>query len=149
MTDSITPLKHFNNTIASFIEDLKHIFGNDDKEILLIEGAFDIIKINARFFITPFQQYVSSTKSFRESIMTQNVDFFISYNFKEMIPDSEHSLNLLKKFRTATIIRRNDKKTLDAIFNWLKILIYYSYVDQGKDISELRQPINSSNSSNS
>tara|TARA_Y200000002_G_C22530095_1_gene599329 strand:- start:148 stop:573 length:426 start_codon:yes stop_codon:yes gene_type:complete len=137
MSNSISPLKHFNNTISLFINDLKHIFGEDDKEILLIEGAFDLTKINVRLFITPFQKYVASNNDFRDGLISQDVDFFINYDFKKLIPDSKHSLNLLEKFRSAAVLRREDKKTLDAIFNWFKILFYYSYLDEGKDVSEL------------
>jgi hypothetical protein len=137
MSEEHTALHHFNNNVKLFLADLRHIFGPNDKELLLIEGVFDMTHINARLFIEPFQNYVSSNVEFITNILNNTTSFFIDYNFEVMIPDSRHSLQLLTKFRDATIERKDDIVTLHAIFNWFKVLIYYAYKDEGKDVAEL------------
>ena len=132
-----TPLAHFNANVGHFIDDLKAIFGSADKDIVFISTAFDVTKYNARIFIEPFQRYVVNNDVFVENIMKSNATFFVNYRFEDIIPTTDHSFHLLNKFREATIRSLNKPQTLDAIFNWFKVLIYYALSDLGKDPSLL------------
>ena len=66
-----------------------------------------------------------------------NVDYFLEYNYNDLMKQSiyndDYNNKLLRKFSEATRQHRHNQKTVDSIFNWFKVMIYYAYVDQGKD----------------
>ena len=80
-----TPLKHFNETVKLFLGDLKGVFDSNDREIIRIETAFELTSINARLFITPFQRNLLVNAQFVERIMSDDVDFFIKFDFATLI----------------------------------------------------------------
>ena len=130
-----SPLKHFNETVKQFLGDLKNVFESNDREIIRIETAFELTSVNARLFITPFQQHLLSNAQFVERIMQGDVDFFINFDFTSIIDaDDETCLRMFNKFKQAAIDNREDEKLLKAIFNWFKVMIYYARLDQGVDM---------------
>ena len=102
-----------------------------------MEGAYDLTKINVRLFIAPFQQYIAGNPGFVHNILQMNTAYFIGYDFEKMLAEEqlldEYSKKLIHKFREATIARQDDTKTVHAIFNWFKVMMYYAFLDQGKD----------------
>lgn len=134
-TDS--PVKQFNKTVKEFVSELKNIFGPHDKDINTIEMACDMTRVNVRLIITPFQQYVSGNPEFVKNIMEMNVDYFLSYDYESMLRtnnyEDDYNTKLIKKFRDATRMHRNNQQTVESIFNWFKVMMYHSYKDQGKD----------------
>ena len=133
-----SPLKHFNETVKQFLGDLKNVFESNDREIIRIETAFELTSVNARLFITPFQQQLLSNAQFVDRIMHDDVDFFIGFDFTSIIDaNDETCLRMFNKFKQATIDNRNDEKLLKAIFNWFKVMIYYAKLDLGVDMRNL------------
>ena len=90
--------------------------------------------------MTPFQQYISNNPDFVHNIMEMNTTYFIGYDFEQLLAKEqlldEYSKKLIVKFREATIARQDDIKTINAIFNWFKVMMYYAFLDQGKDPKE-------------
>lgn len=127
-----TPLKKFNNTVSSFLEDLKNIFGEDDSDLRKMESAMDLTSFNARLIMTPFQHYALSPL-FVKGILTEDVDFFLSYNYSNIINESDYSTYLLSKLRSVVHKMREDTDTVSKIFNWFKMLLYYAFEDVGKN----------------
>ena len=134
MSESL--LSKFNSTVVSFVEDLKVIFGENDKDIMAMETMCDVVKINARLIISAFQKYIVGNPEFVKHINEQNVEYFIHHDFESDVDpsvNSDYSNKLIVKFKQATCEHRNDQKTLNSIFNWLKVMIYYALQDDNKD----------------
>ena len=133
MSESV--LSKFNSTVVSFVEDLKKIFEDNDKDILAMEAMCDMVKINARVLLSAFQTYIVSNPEFVKHINEQNIEYFIQHDYSMISPsaNNDYSNKLISKFKQATCEHRNDKKTLDSIFNWWKIMIYYALLDDNKD----------------
>ena len=135
-------LHQFNDAVRLFVADLKHIFGESDPEILRIELLIDILKVNARIVIRPFQKSICNNSSFVQNIMREDRDYFVHYRFEDMkaLNESEYYMRLLHKFREAITTQIN-KKTQTAIFNWFKIMIYHAYKDDGLDADAIMKDI--------
>ena len=133
----MTNLSQFNQTIISFVADLKKIFGEHDKDIMLMEGLCDILKINARLVITNFKIYIMNNPDFVKNINHENVDFFLKQSYNNVMADNSKNIDYVKglimKFKEATNKYRDDTKTISSIFNWFKVMIYYALLDDGKD----------------
>jgi len=127
-----SPLKRFNTTVVNFIEDLKNIFGDNDRDLMKMESAMDLTTVNARIVITPFQMYALSPL-FMKGILTEDVDFFLNFNYAQVISETEYMNYLLNKLRAVVTNMRDDKETVTSIFNWFKMLLYYALEDQGKN----------------
>ena len=140
MQSQESSVKKFNSTVQKCLEDFKRIFGETDQDIQCIQGAFALTKINARLFIKPFQKYISNNPMFVKHIMEMNTAYFISYDFKSLLNQAnaldDYTSKLITKFRDATIKHQDDKKTTDAIFNWFKILMYYAFADENRNLVE-------------
>ena len=136
-----TALLQFNDSVRMFVNDLKNIFGESDKEIIKIEIMLDLIKVNARLVIRPFQDAICSNHDFVRHIMLEDKDFFVKYNFEESLADNEYHMRLLHKFRDAVKSSITDKKTLKAIFNWFKVMLYHAYIDGGVDADTVMKAI--------
>ena len=69
--------------------------------------------------------------------MDMNVDYFLAYDYSEMVKENEFSDDynhkLINKFREATKLHRHNPQTVESIFNWFKVMIYHAYRDEGKD----------------
>jgi hypothetical protein len=132
-----SPDKQFNTTVTGFVADLKKIFGASDPEISAIEMACDMTHMNVRLILTPFQTYISGNPDFVKNIMGMNVDYFLAYDYEGALKvhDNEGDYNnkLINKFRDATRMHRDDTHTIASIFNWFKVMMYHSYLDQGLD----------------
>jgi len=126
-----TPLKKFNVTLNNFIEDLKNIFGSDDKDIIKMESAMDLTSVNARIILTPFQTYALQP-NFIKGIVQEDVDFFLHYNY-DFIAETEYTTYLLNKLRAVITRMRDDRDTTSKIFNWFKMLLYYALEDTGRN----------------
>ena len=134
MSDSV--LSKFNATVVSFVDDLKTIFGENDKDILAMEAMCDMVKINARLILTAFQTYIIGNPVFVKHINEQNITYFLDHNFDDVIDPSaksDYSNKLVAKFKEATRKHKDDTKTMDSIFNWFKVMIYYALLDDNKD----------------
>lgn len=132
-----SPVKQFNTTVYGFINDLKTIFGEHDKDIQTLHMACDMTKINVRLVLTPFQYYITNNPIFVKHMMDMNVDYFLAYDYTEMVKENEFSDDynhkLIQKFREATKLHRHNPQTVESIFNWFKVMIYHAYRDEGKD----------------
>jgi hypothetical protein len=132
---SKTPLKRFNETVKEFLVDLKGVFEPNDREILTIETAFDLTSVNARLFIRPFQTNLLSHANFVDHIMQEDVQYFIHFDFTTILSaEDDGCARLFNKFKQATVSNVENKQLLKAIFNWLKVMIYYAKLDQGVDV---------------
>lgn len=132
-----TTLSKFNETVVQFVDDLKTIFGEHDPEILAMETMCDVMKINARIIIKPFQYYILGNPEFVKHINQQNVDYFLNCNFEDITTEnkniSSYIEKLINKFKEATIKYKEDTETINSFFNWFKVMIYYAFQDEGKD----------------
>ena len=134
MSESV--LSKFNATVVSFVDDLKTIFGENDKDILAMEAMCDMVKINARLILSAFQTYIIGNPVFVKHINEQNIAYFLDHNFDDVIDasaKSDYSNKLVAKFKEATRKHKDDTKTMDSIFNWFKVMIYYALLDDNKD----------------
>lgn len=134
MNESV--LSKFNATVVSFVEDLKIIFGENDRDILAMEAMCDMVKINARLILSAFQTYIVGNPIFVKNINEQNIAYFLDHNFDDVIDpsvSSDYSNKLVAKFKEATRKHKDDAKTMDSIFNWFKVMIYFALVDDNKD----------------
>ncbi len=130
-----SPLKNFNETVKKFLVDLKGVFDSNDREIIRIETGFELISVNARLFITPFQTNLLSNQSFVDHIMRDDVQFFISFDFNAILDsEDETCVRMFNKFKQATIDNLENEQLLKAIFSWFKVMIYYARLDQGVDM---------------
>lgn len=130
-------LGQFNKTVVSFVADLKTIFGESDREILLMEGMCDMLKMNARLVIRPFQAYILGNPEFVKNINQENIDFFLQHEYSNVVNNnagqSDYVNQLIGKFKQAAVQNRSNTKTVGSIFNWFKVMIYFAYQDEGKD----------------
>lgn len=128
-------LSKFNSTVVSFVDDMKILFGENDKDILAMEAMCDLMKINVRMIITAFKTYIIGNPVFIKHINEQNIDYFLNHDFDDVIDStvSEYSNKLVTKFKEATRKHKNDPSTIDPIFNWFKVMIYYALLDDNKD----------------
>ena len=135
-------LKQFNDAVRLFVADLKNIFGESDTEIQRIEMVLDVLKMNARIVIRPFQQAICQNRVFVKRIMLEDRDFFMSYRFEDMevLNESEYYMRLLHKFREAITTKIN-AQTQTAIFNWFKVMIYHAFTDAGQDADSIMKEI--------
>lgn len=134
MSESV--LSKFNTTVVSFVEDLKIIFGENDRDILAMEAMCDMVKINARLVLKAFQTYIVGNPVFVKNINEQNIAYFLDHNFDDVIDpsvNSDYSNKLVAKFKEATRKHKDDAKTMNSIFNWFKVMIYYALLDDNKD----------------
>lgn len=136
-----TALLQFNDSVRMFVNDLKNIFGESDKEILKIEMMVDLLKVNARLVMRPFQDSICSNHEFVRHIMLEDKDFFVQYQFDAKLKENEYHMRLLNKFRDAVKFGIKNKKTLQAVFNWFKIMLYHAYVDGGFDADKVMRSI--------
>ena len=145
-----TVLHQFNDTVRLFVADLKNIFGEGDSDILRIELLLDMLKVNARIVIRPFQNTICNNPVFVQHILQEDRDFFLQFQFEQLtaLNESEYYMHLLHKFREALSCGIN-KKTQTAIFNWFKIMIYHAYRDDGKDADSIMKDLASHTTSSS
>jgi hypothetical protein len=130
-----SPLKNFNETVKKFLVDLKSVFDSNDREIIRIETAFELTSVNARLFITPFQNNLLNNQQFVEHIMNDDAPFFINFDFNAIMDSEDETCSrMFNKFKQATIDNLGNDKLLKAIFNWFKVMIYYARLDQGIDM---------------
>ena len=127
---TLSSLGKFNKTLSGFIDDLKNIFGENDSDINKMEAALELTRINARLIISPFQQKVL-IPHFIRNILSENINFFINYDYNEMIGDNEYAMYLFKKLKCAAVEAKDDSNTTKAMFNWFKLLMYYAFEDMG------------------
>lgn len=145
---SESPVKKFNQTVNACLGDFKVIFGENDSDIRIMQGAYEMTKVNVRLLIVPFQQYITGNPDFVTNIIEMNTDYFIGYDFEQLLKQEnaldEYSNKLIHKFREATIARKDDHNTIKAIFNWFKVMMYYAFMDQGIDMKTMVQAKNTS-----
>ena len=135
-------LHQFNDAVRLFVADLKNIFGEHDAEIQRIEMVLDVLKMNARIVIRPFQQAICQNRVFVQRIMREDRDFFVNYRFEDMsvLNESDYYMRLLTKFREAITTKINPQ-TQTAIFNWFKVMIYHAFTDAGQDADSIMKDI--------
>ena len=140
---SKTPLSQFNDTVRLFIGDLKNIFGENDRDIMRIEILLDMMKLNARLVIVPFQKSICQNAEFVRRIMREDREYFVQYPFEDIcaVNTNEFYMKLVHKFREAIIMQGTNKTTLTAVFNWFKILIFHAYADTGIDANRRMREI--------
>jgi len=145
---SESPVKKFNQTVNACLGDFKVIFGENDSDIRVMQGAYEMTKVNVRLLIVPFQQYITGNPDFVTNILEMNTDYFIGYDFEQLLKQEDalddYSNKLIRKFREATIARKDDPNTIKAIFNWFKVMMYYAFMDQGIDMKTIIQSKNTS-----
>ena len=135
-------LRQFNDTVRLFINDLKNIFGENDRDIIRIELLTEMLSMNARLVIRPFQDSICNNDLFVQNIMRDNAEYFLNFPFEKLsvVNENEFYMKLLYKFREA-IANQTNKKTLSAIFNWFKIMIFHAYSDMGVDADKRMRSI--------
>jgi hypothetical protein len=126
----MTPLKHFNENVQLFLNDLDNLFGAQDSEMRVIKAAFELTSVNARLFLKPFQHNIVSQTTFVNNILSNNIAYFIDFDFNTIINQNDTMcLRMFNKFKQATVDNRNNIPLVTAIFNWLKVMIYYAKLD--------------------
>jgi hypothetical protein len=135
-------LKKFNTTVHDFVKELKTLFEENDKDLENIETFYEMTKINVRAIIVPYQSYVIKNTSFVKNIMEENVDYFMEYNFDELIssdsPYSKYAKSLVTKFRE--VIKRymvDNKNVVKAMFEWFKLMTFYAASDMKINVNDL------------
>ena len=137
MATKKSPLKLFNENVQLFLNDLANVFGENDSEMRIIKSAFELTSVNARLFIKPFQNNLVNQQSFVDHILKNDIEYFINFDFTDIIDkDDETCLRMLNKFKQATIANRDNTDLVHAIFNWLKVMIYYAKLDSGVNLIE-------------
>lgn len=144
-----TTLAKFNETVVQFVDDLKKLFGKTDPDILAMETMCDVMKLNARIIIKPFQHYILGNPDFVQHINQQNINYFLNCQFETVTRQNQHISSyieqLVTKFKEAALNHKEDTNTIKSFFNWFKVMIYYAYLDEGKDPVEQINAICSKN----
>jgi hypothetical protein len=135
-------LKKFNKTVCDFVKELKNLFEETDKDIENIETFYEMTKINARAIMGPFQTYILKKTSFVKYIMEEDVNYFMEYNFDQIIssdsPYSKYAKSLVLKFRE--VIQKHmkeNKQVVKAMFEWFKLMTFYASSDLNMDINDV------------
>lgn len=135
-------LKKFNKTVCDFVKELKNLFEETDKDIENIETFYEMTKINARAIMGPFQTYILKKTSFAKYIMEEDVNYFMEYNFDQIIssdsPYSKYAKSLVLKFRE--VIQKHmkeNKQVVKAMFEWFKLMTFYASSDLNMDINDV------------
>jgi len=136
-----TNLRKFNKTVHEFVIELKSLFEEGDRDIEMIETFYDMTKVNVRAIITPFQTHILKKKNFAKYIMEGNANYFLTYNFDSLFqsdsPYTKYARSLVTKFKDVLARNLNDEKITKAMFDWFKLMIYYSASDIQLDVKEL------------
>jgi hypothetical protein len=97
----------------------------------------ELCRLNARLVIKQFQNNIIENDQFVKKIMVGDLDFFLEIDYIQTFQiegvDTDYGGALMKKFKQAAEIRKDDKKTIIAIFNWFRMMIYHAINDQGRD----------------
>lgn len=130
----MTSLSFFNKAVYDFIADLKKmsILPNEIKKL---ETYVEVTKINARLLIRNFQSFFLRDK-FVSNILSDNIEFFITYNPSlEEIGNEKVAFELIERIQNVvTVMLQNNQNTeITATFNWLKILCFHAYGDLNID----------------
>jgi hypothetical protein len=134
MTESY--LKKFNVTLRDFVADLKNVFRENDSTLMHLETVAEITKVNARIVITYFQEIVLKPL-FLEKIVNEDINFFLHYDYQEYITNSYGSI-LMSKLKNIVkeLQSQSDNEAISTIFNWFKLLVFYSMSDLGMNAKE-------------
>jgi hypothetical protein len=134
MTESY--LKKFNITLRDFVADLKNVFRENDSTLMHLETVAEITKVNARIVITYFQEIVLKPL-FLEKIVNEDINFFLQYDYQEYITNSYGSI-LMSKLKNIVkeLQSQSDNEAISTIFNWFKLLVFYSMSDLGMNAKE-------------
>ena len=149
---SSSSIEKFNRIIVDFVEDLKK-FNNNDKDIIKIEIFLASIKIKKELVIRYFQIHVLKDIIVKK-LFEQDVDFFINYDFfsedKKLnnMKNTNYLKGLFDRVKNTLVIMKNStngEKNIKNIFEWLYMMVYYSYEDLGISCEEKIKYLKSNN----
>tara|TARA_X000000950_G_C13898628_1_gene653963 strand:- start:418 stop:924 length:507 start_codon:yes stop_codon:yes gene_type:complete len=133
----MTAINQFNENLVNFVEKLKNIVGENDKDLIAFSEYCDLMHINARILIQPFQLYISNDVNYVKNILKANRQFFITYDFinDSNVASYKQAQTERKEeiiFKIKNIINKVPADQIQLIFDSLKLLIYFSLLDQYK-----------------
>ena len=121
-----TPVSLFNSTLHELIDDVKFL-DKDNQNLHRFKDSLDILKVNVRLYLNLYRKYILTDEN-RFNIFQENETFFLNNNYEEYTHNREHfeiMINLKNLWNKIT--DDNHQK----IFNYFKILTYYSDQDLG------------------
>lgn len=135
-------LKKFNKTVFDFVQEIKNLFEETDKDIENIETFYEMTKFNVRAIMGPFQTYILKKTSFAKYIMEEDVDYFMEFNFDEIIstdsPYFKYAKSLISKFREVIQkYMKEDRKIVKSMFEWFKLMTFYAASDLKIELNEI------------
>ena len=137
----MSSLKQFNDTLHSFVADLKKMNLPTLKgDIIKLDTFIDITKINARAILPHFQtQFLRD--DFVKHILKNNVYFFVNYdatNEKIVKEGGNEVVTLVKRIQSIVdqIDKKGEKENIEKTLKWVKILCFHAYADLNIDPSK-------------
>ena len=128
-----TNLSHFNDQLKDLTQDIKVLLGENDPDILRFETSLDILRINARTYLNFFREKILTDHN-RYHIFSENDNFFLENDFVEYTEDNSYNFSIMNKLKK--VWSQTDKNNHTKIFNYFKLLIYYSDLDEQKDSNQ-------------
>ena len=133
-----TNLSNFNQQLKDMTQDIKVLLGENDPDILRFEASMDVLKFNARAYINFFRDKILTDNN-RYHIFTENEHFFLQNDFLEYTQNNSYNFSIMNKLKN--IWKQTDIANQQKIFNYFKILIYYSDLDSSIDTKEELQRV--------
>ena len=121
-------ISKFNNQLKEFVEDLRSLNMNNIEEL---DNGLYYLKFNSKLGINMFRECILDDDMKRIMIFKQNDSFFLSQN--ENYYNNKHNvtLSMINEIKEKWKSLENIEK--QKIWNYLKILIYFSDQDMGID----------------
>ena len=119
-------ISQFNNQLQKFLEDLKLL---DLENINKLENNMYYLKFNPKIAIKLFRKFILENEINRYMIFSQNDFFFLNQEYNNNIEDITQLMITQIKEKWIQL----DENQKQKIWNYFKILIYYSDKDLGID----------------
>ena len=129
-------ISQFNNQLKNFLEDLKLL---DLEDIDKIDNNMYYLKFNSKIAVNLFRKYIAQNEIYRYMIFEQNENFFLNQGYNNNIEDITQVM--VTQIKNKWINLNKDQK--QKIWNYFKILVYYSDKDLDIDTVSYNKQIKS------
>ena len=138
-----SPLRKFNDNLRQLGSEIQKVYKRKDKDIERFEASLDILHVNARAYLNFFRTHMN-TDLHRFHIFQENERFFLEHKYSDY--ETHPNFYLMNKLKE--MLQELNEDDHLKIFNYFKIMIYFSDQDQGIDTEKDIQRLNDIFSSN-
>jgi hypothetical protein len=122
----MSSISKFNNQLKDFIKDLQLLDINNGENL---NDSLYYLKFNSKLGIKLFREYLLDDGIKRLMIFDQNDDFFLNQDCNYYNKSDNITENMILEIKEKWICLDNNSK--QKIWNYLKVLIYFSDQDMG------------------